>query len=97
MAAPELKAEMDGAHLVLLKGDLNYRKLLADRHWPHDADFGTVVRVRPGGGWGGAGGLDTLCVCVRVGVCWGVCVGRGAASPAVRRAVRGRRALMTRQ
>lgn len=42
-AAPELKADMDTAHVIILKGDLNYRKLLADRHWPHDADFGTVA------------------------------------------------------
>jgi len=41
--APQLKADMDTAHLILLKGDLNYRKLLSDRAWQHDADFSVVT------------------------------------------------------
>jgi uncharacterized protein with ATP-grasp and redox domains len=33
--APEgLRAELGGADLLVLKGDVNYRRLLEDRHWP---------------------------------------------------------------
>jgi hypothetical protein len=33
--------------LILLKGDLNYRKLLADREWTYTSDFGTATTSFP--------------------------------------------------
>jgi len=32
---PHLCEELAAAGLVLVKGDVNYRRLLSDRHWPH--------------------------------------------------------------
>jgi len=32
---PELHAGLSRASLIILKGDVNYRRLLDDRHWPH--------------------------------------------------------------
>jgi hypothetical protein len=32
---PALQEELAQADLVVLKGDVNYRRLLDDRHWPH--------------------------------------------------------------
>jgi len=32
---PSLRAELERSNLVILKGDVNYRRLLDDRHWPH--------------------------------------------------------------
>jgi uncharacterized protein with ATP-grasp and redox domains len=34
---PLLRAELARSDLVILKGDVNYRRLLDDRHWPHTA------------------------------------------------------------
>merc|ERR1712032_1100818 len=31
------------ASVVILKGDANYRRLLDDRHWPYDTDFGSFI------------------------------------------------------
>ncbi|KAF3849907.1 hypothetical protein F7725_019626 [Dissostichus mawsoni] len=39
--APDLYANLQGADLVLFKGDLNYRKLVGDRDWDH-----TVLGLR---------------------------------------------------
>ena len=33
------------ACVVLLKGDANYRRLLGDRHWPHDTPFESLMRL----------------------------------------------------
>jgi hypothetical protein len=34
---PSLCDELAGSDLVILKGDVNYRRVLDDRHWPHTA------------------------------------------------------------
>lgn len=42
--APDLYATLQGADLVLFKGDLNYRKLTGDRYWEHTVGFDTALR-----------------------------------------------------
>lgn len=42
--APDLRADLGTAAVVFLKGDLNYRKLLADRTWNPTAPFADVTR-----------------------------------------------------
>ncbi|KAL3052453.1 hypothetical protein OYC64_005071 [Pagothenia borchgrevinki] len=42
--APDLYANLQGADLVLFKGDLNYRKLVGDRDWDHTVGFGTALQ-----------------------------------------------------
>lgn len=42
--APDLHATLQGADLVLFKGDLNYRKLTGDRDWDHTVAFNTALR-----------------------------------------------------
>ena len=48
---PDLPADLAGAlaqaDLVLFKGDVNYRRLLSDRCWPHDADTAAIVDYLP--------------------------------------------------
>ncbi len=44
---PDLAEHLAGADLVLLKGDVNYRRLLEDRHWPHTTDLAEVTRYMP--------------------------------------------------
>jgi hypothetical protein len=50
--APSSLVEALRAHdLVVFKGDANYRRLLGDRHWVHEAPFASVVhRVTSRGG-----------------------------------------------
>lgn len=38
-----LQDEFTESELVITKGDLNYRRLLGDRHWPHTMPFTAVV------------------------------------------------------
>ena len=32
---------------MVTKGDANYRRLLDDRHWPHDTDFAELMSYWP--------------------------------------------------
>lgn len=43
--APKLYANLATSHLLIFKGDLNYRKLLADTNWPFDSRFLDVLGV----------------------------------------------------
>ena len=42
-----VRQELAGADLVLFKGDVNYRRLLDDRHWPHTTRLADIVRNAP--------------------------------------------------
>ncbi|KAM9552557.1 damage-control phosphatase ARMT1 [Salvelinus alpinus] len=42
--APDLYATLQGADLILFKGDLNYRKLTGDREWDHMVPFDRALR-----------------------------------------------------
>ncbi|XP_055317328.1 damage-control phosphatase ARMT1-like isoform X2 [Sitodiplosis mosellana] len=41
--APKLYALLETSHMVIIKGDLNYRKLFADKNWPYDSRFTEVL------------------------------------------------------
>lgn len=43
--APKLYENLSTSHLLIFKGDLNYRKLLADMNWPYDSRFVDVLGV----------------------------------------------------
>ncbi len=43
----DLRRELSAAHLVISKGDANYRRWLGDRHWPNTAPFGDVMAYFP--------------------------------------------------
>lgn len=43
-----LAARFAAAELTILKGDLNYRRLVGDRHWPPTAPFEELTRYFPG-------------------------------------------------
>ncbi len=45
---PDVIAELSQADLVIVKGDMNYRRLHGDRHWPLDTPFAAVVNGAPG-------------------------------------------------
>lgn len=45
---PDLADDFRAATLVILKGDLNYRRLVGDREWDATAPFGEVVDYFPG-------------------------------------------------
>ncbi len=42
-----LREELARCDLVLLKGDVNYRRLLDDRHWPHTARLDEIAAYFP--------------------------------------------------
>lgn len=44
---PDLRAELAAAHLVIVKGDLNYRRLVEDRHWPATTPFAELTEYFP--------------------------------------------------
>ncbi|MFF3088135.1 damage-control phosphatase ARMT1 family protein [Streptomyces nojiriensis] len=44
----DLAAVYAGADLTILKGDLNYRRLVGDRHWAPDVGFPAVAAYFPG-------------------------------------------------
>lgn len=44
----ELRAEFASAAVTIFKGDLNYRRLVGDRHWPATLPFADAVSYFPG-------------------------------------------------
>ncbi|MFD9287180.1 damage-control phosphatase ARMT1 family protein [Streptomyces sp. NPDC060030] len=44
----DLRAELGSAALTILKGDLNYRRLVGDRRWPGTASFEALTAYFPG-------------------------------------------------
>ncbi|EGX54790.1 hypothetical protein SZN_36157 [Streptomyces zinciresistens K42] len=44
----DLREELAGATLTVLKGDLNYRRLVGDRRWPPTTPFADVTAAFPG-------------------------------------------------
>jgi uncharacterized protein with ATP-grasp and redox domains len=44
---PALRAELARSELVILKGDVNYRRLLDDRHWPYTTRIEQVTNYFP--------------------------------------------------
>jgi len=44
----DLRSELAGAGLTVLKGDLNYRRLVGDRRWPPTTPFAEVTAYFPG-------------------------------------------------
>jgi hypothetical protein len=45
--APSLRADLARSNLVILKGDVNYRRLLDDRHWPHATRMEEIAAYFP--------------------------------------------------
>lgn len=44
----DLRADFASAAVTIFKGDLNYRRLVGDRHWPATRPFGEAVSYFPG-------------------------------------------------
>ncbi|TWG07830.1 damage-control phosphatase ARMT1 family protein [Saccharopolyspora dendranthemae] len=44
----DLRAEFESAAVTIFKGDLNYRRLVGDRHWPATRPFADAVSHFPG-------------------------------------------------
>ncbi len=44
----DLRAEFAAATVTVLKGDLNYRRLVGDRRWPPTTPFADVTAYFPG-------------------------------------------------
>ncbi|MGW1029728.1 damage-control phosphatase ARMT1 family protein [Streptomyces sp. NPDC002577] len=45
---PDLRRDFASAKLTVMKGDLNYRRLVGDRHWPATTPFADVTAYFPG-------------------------------------------------
>jgi hypothetical protein len=45
---PDLRADFASATLTVMKGDLNYRRLVEDRHWPPTTPFAAATAYFPG-------------------------------------------------
>ncbi len=43
----DLAADLSGAAITILKGDLNYRRLVGDRYWPPTTSFADLVNYFP--------------------------------------------------
>ncbi len=43
----DLRHDLADAHLVISKGDANYRRWLGDRHWPHTTPFADIAAYFP--------------------------------------------------
>jgi hypothetical protein len=43
----DLRAQLSGMNLVIVKGDANYRRLVGDRHWPPTAPFSLATAHFP--------------------------------------------------
>ncbi len=46
----DLRQELAPAHLIISKGDANYRRALGDAHWPADTSFDQIVSYLPAPG-----------------------------------------------
>jgi uncharacterized protein with ATP-grasp and redox domains len=44
---PSLGTELGQSDVVMIKGDVNYRRLLGDRHWPHTARLEDIAAYFP--------------------------------------------------
>jgi hypothetical protein len=44
----DLRADFASATLTVMKGDLNYRRLVEDRHWPPTTPFAAATAYFPG-------------------------------------------------
>ncbi|MHB1294277.1 MAG: damage-control phosphatase ARMT1 family protein [Anaerolineae bacterium] len=44
---PDLRAELAAADLIVFKGDVNYRRLLEDRHWPPTTELARITGFMP--------------------------------------------------
>jgi uncharacterized protein with ATP-grasp and redox domains len=42
-----LRSDLGQSHLVISKGDANYRRLLGDRHWPYTTHFTEIMHYFP--------------------------------------------------
>ncbi len=51
LSYPELPSDLwedfSSSDLIVLKGDVNYRRILSDRHWPHDTAMEEAARYFP--------------------------------------------------
>ena len=43
----DIRTPLAQAHLVVIKGDANYRRLLGDGHWPPDVPFAQAIPYFP--------------------------------------------------